>query len=64
MTEQWTTADVARILESAKNEHQLKVLVAEIREQGKQIFGDGFNIHLDETMMSKNFRNRVFIQTA
>lgn len=64
MSEESTTAEVARILESAKNEFELKALIAEIRRQGKRIFGDGFNIRLDETVMSKNFRNRVFIRTA
>lgn len=65
-----TTADLARIFESAKNEFELKGLIAEVRKQGERVFGDGFNIrldepiHLDETIVPKNFRNRVFIRTV
>lgn len=59
-----TTADIARFLEIAKNDFDLKARIDEIRRQGKRVFGDGFNIRLDETIMSKNFRNRVFIRIA
>lgn len=59
-----TTADIARFLEIAKNDFELKALIDEIRRQGKRVFSDGFSIRLDETIMSKNFRNRVFIRIS
>jgi len=59
-----TTAEIARFLESAKNDFELKALIAQVRRQGKRVFGDGFNIRLDESIVSKNFRNRVFIRTV
>lgn len=59
-----TTAEITRLLESAKNDFELKAIIAEIRRQGKRVFGEGFNIRLDKTIVSKNFRNRVFIRTV
>jgi hypothetical protein len=64
LSDESSTAEIARFLEPAKNDFELKALIAEVKRQGKRVFGDGFNIRLDETIVSKNFRNRVFIRIA
>lgn len=62
LSDKSSTAEIARFLEPAKNDSELKNLIAKVRIQGKRVLGDGFNIFLDETIVTKNFRNRVFIR--
>lgn len=64
LSNETTTAEIAQLIERAKNDFELNALIAEVRRQGKRVFGDGFNIRLDETVVSRNFRNRVFIRTV
>lgn len=58
LTTRSTYPEIIEFLEPAKNDAELKNLLAEVRRQGKRVFGSGFTISLDEANMSKGL-NRV-----
>lgn len=62
LTQQSSVADISNFLGKAKNVDELKASVALLNRSGKLTFGPGFSLRLDETNLSRNFRDRVFIK--
>ncbi|KEJ87760.1 hypothetical protein Z948_3568 [Sulfitobacter donghicola DSW-25 = KCTC 12864 = JCM 14565] len=64
LTDNPYTSEISRFLEQAKDDFELKAFIGEVREQGKRILGDSFDIFFDGPITLENFRNRVFIRGA
>jgi cold shock CspA family protein len=60
MTAESTYPDIIGFLEPAKNDSELQVLIAEVRREGRRVFGEGFRIRIDGTIMSRG-PNRVVL---
>ena len=46
LTDNPYTSEISRFLEQAKDDFELKAFIGEVREQGKRILGDSFDIFL------------------
>jgi len=57
-----TTTDVVRYLSAAKSDDEISEIVSEVNRQGKLLFGSFFSLTFDKSIMTKNFRGRVFIR--
>lgn len=60
MTAESTYPDIIGFLEPAKDDSELEVLIAEVRREGKRVFGDGFTIRVDGASVSRGL-NRVVL---
>jgi hypothetical protein len=61
LTEESTTIDVIRFLETATSDNEISAVAEILNHQGKALFGEGFGLHFDPTIMSSDIRKRVFI---
>ena len=61
LTQDSFVSDIANVLDKAKDHEELKGSVALLNRYGKLTFGPGFSLRLDESSMSRNFRDRVFV---
>ncbi|TDQ59125.1 hypothetical protein EV658_1093 [Phaeovulum veldkampii DSM 11550] len=61
LTNESTTADITNYLKNARDDRELRIIVARLNREGKRALGQDFSIRFDETIMSKDFRNRVFV---